>query len=67
MGVKRERPPPNDDRFHLALLFLALVLTYWINRGFGFEVGTAINGAITTTGIIVWLVVTAIDYYNNRS
>ena len=67
MDVKRERPPPNDDRFHLALLFLALVLTYWINRGFGFEVGTPINGAITTTGIIVWLVVTAIDYYNNRS
>lgn len=66
-GFNKEKKPPNDDRFHLALLFLVLALTYWINRGFGFEIGTGINGIITTIGVLIWLVVTLVDYYNNRS
>lgn len=66
-NVKQNKKPPNDDRFHIALLFLALGLAYWINHGFGFEVGTTINGAVTTVGVLIWLVVTLMDYYSNRS
>lgn len=78
-GYKKENKPPSDDRdskeskrvvsddrYHVALALILWVVSYLINKGFGFEVGTFENGVVITIGVLIWLVITFHDYFKNR-
>lgn len=78
-GYKKENRPPSDeldskeskrvvsdDRYHVALALILWVVTYLINKGFGFEVGTKENGVVVTIGVLMWVVITLHDYFKNR-
>ncbi|MDA3086515.1 hypothetical protein OFO27_08305 [Campylobacter sp. CS_ED1] len=62
----KKKKQPSDDRYHIGILILLLVLAYWINSSFGFDKGTVENGCINLVGLSIWGYITLKDYFDNR-